>query len=268
MRSLTEYTEDQQSRKRLLYLIAFPAVLILLLGVYGGYRFIRSRSSSGTTAIGGGEVASASTGKLTATEQQQLVAEVRSVMVLPDDEEPAIALVSDVERLQDQVFFKNAHNGDIVLVYNGAKKAILYRPSTKKVVETAPIDFNEEEVAGASTAQPTPEAEPTEADSSPTPTPTPKPLTVVVRNGTSVSGGARRYSDAVEDALSYASVTQATNAQDQDHDTTIIVVVNESREADIQKLAKALGITVGALPSGESEPSADALVILGSDKAE
>ncbi len=64
-------------------------------------------------------------------------AEVSKVMVLPKTETPTVANISDVSKLKDRTFFANAENGDKVLIYKEAKKAIIYRPSSKQIVEVA-----------------------------------------------------------------------------------------------------------------------------------
>ena len=58
-------------------------------------------------------------------------------MELPLDEQPTLSTVTDQEKLKGQNFFAHAQNGDKLLVYPKAKKAILYRPSTKKVIEVS-----------------------------------------------------------------------------------------------------------------------------------
>jgi hypothetical protein len=60
-------------------------------------------------------------------------------MVLPSDEAPALAKVSDPTALGGQSFFKNAKVGDIVLMYQKAARAILYDPVINKILEVAPI---------------------------------------------------------------------------------------------------------------------------------
>jgi hypothetical protein len=74
------------------------------------------------------------------SEIQKIVAEVSKLIVLPKDEEPTVATVSDVEKLRDQAFFANAKNGDKVLIYVKAEKAILYDPVNKIIVEVAPLN--------------------------------------------------------------------------------------------------------------------------------
>jgi flagellar basal body-associated protein FliL len=71
-----------------------------------------------------------------------IIDDVGKLIVLPEDEEPTIATISDVEKLRDQLFFVNAKNGDKVLIYAKAGKAILYDPVEKKIVEVAPINVD------------------------------------------------------------------------------------------------------------------------------
>ncbi len=70
-------------------------------------------------------------------ETQQIVGVIDQFMILPTDETPTLLNVSEVEKLQSQSFFKSAQNGDRILLYAKAGKAILYRPSVKKIVEVA-----------------------------------------------------------------------------------------------------------------------------------
>ncbi len=101
----------------------------------------------------------------TKEQQKELVKQVAKLIELPD-EEPTIATVLDKDKLEDQPFFKKAQNGDKVLVFSQAKKALLYRPSQNKIIEFSPINLGE--TAGTSIASPS--AKET------TPTPTPKEI--------------------------------------------------------------------------------------------
>ncbi|MEO7364045.1 MAG: hypothetical protein ABIV43_00865, partial [Candidatus Saccharimonadales bacterium] len=60
--------------------------------------------------------------------------------IVPADETPTVATVSNVEKLKGQTFFANAQIGDKVIVYVNAKQAILYRPSTNQIVTMAPVN--------------------------------------------------------------------------------------------------------------------------------
>ena len=76
------------------------------------------------------------------SETQTLIEEVGKLISLPQDEEPTIATVSDPEVLKKQAFFANAKAGDKVLIYAKAKKAVLYDPVAKKIVEVAPLNID------------------------------------------------------------------------------------------------------------------------------
>ena len=71
-------------------------------------------------------------------EAQNLVEKVGKLMELPS-EQPQIATVSDISKLPGDQFFARAENGDKVLIYNIARKAILYRPSVNKIIDVAPL---------------------------------------------------------------------------------------------------------------------------------
>lgn len=72
-------------------------------------------------------------------EATQLVSQLSKYLELPTGETPTLATVTDVESLKTQQFFKNAQNGDKVLLYAKSGKAILYRPASKKIVDISSL---------------------------------------------------------------------------------------------------------------------------------
>ena len=73
-------------------------------------------------------------------ENQKVIADVGKLVLLPEGESPTIATVTDPEKLKaEQAFFAKAMNGDKVLIYTRALKAIMYRPSENKIIEVAPL---------------------------------------------------------------------------------------------------------------------------------
>lgn len=73
---------------------------------------------------------------------QALLTAVGKLIQLPSGETPTVANVSDAAQAKQQsAFFNNAQNGDKVLMYAKAGEAILYRPSTGKIVLVAPLTF-------------------------------------------------------------------------------------------------------------------------------
>jgi hypothetical protein len=75
-------------------------------------------------------------------EVAEVIEKVGKLTVLPSDEEPTIATVTNLDRLKDQAFFTNAQIGDKVLIYQASRKAILYNPTTNKIVEISSINLN------------------------------------------------------------------------------------------------------------------------------
>ena len=129
-------------------------VMVVLAGAgFGGWTYWqRYHLNQQSKAVGAGDAQSVG----------QVVGKVGKHIVLPDSEQPTMATVSDVSKVQGQAFFAHAANGDKVLVYAQAKKAILYRPSIDKIVEIAPLTSN----ASSDASQPSPTAEPSTASQS------------------------------------------------------------------------------------------------------
>jgi hypothetical protein len=81
-------------------------------------------------------------------ETRDLTGRIGRFMELPVGEQPTLATVTDQEKLKGQDFFAHAQNGDKLLVYSKAKKAILFRPSTGKIIEVSNL------ISGDSQSQP------------------------------------------------------------------------------------------------------------------
>jgi heme/copper-type cytochrome/quinol oxidase subunit 2 len=76
-------------------------------------------------------------------EVTRIVKEVSKLIVLPADETPTLATVSDPSLLSNQPSFRDAKKGDKVLIYQGAQKAILYDPVAKKVLNIIRLNIND-----------------------------------------------------------------------------------------------------------------------------
>jgi len=202
----------------------------------------------------------------TAEETQDLITEVGKLVQVPGNETPTIATVFDKEKLKDQPFFALAANGDKVLIYREFKKAILYRPSTKKIIDIAPVNLAEGQSTSSASVQPQ------VAGTSTTPTPTKsvasKPIKLIIRNGTKTTGLARQFEETYVDKLSEASVVERGNAKGvSDYKTTMIYDVTGKNGEDAKSIATLLGITSDIMPAEEGPiTNADFLIIVGLDK--
>ena len=88
-----------------------------------------------------------------AVQQQttELINQVGSLINLPKGETPTVAAVTSAAQAKQQsAFFKDAQNGDKVLLYVKAGEAILYRPSTNKIIIVAPLTFSGNGTTGTS----------------------------------------------------------------------------------------------------------------------
>jgi hypothetical protein len=88
-------------------------------------------------------------------EAKALVDRVAQLVDLPSNEDPTVATVTDAKKLKKQPFFSTAKNGDKVLIYTQAKKAVLYRPATNKIIEIAPVSIGDEKTKTEPEDEPT-----------------------------------------------------------------------------------------------------------------
>jgi type II secretory pathway pseudopilin PulG len=80
-------------------------------------------------------------------EADKTIAEVGKLYALPKDEKPSVATVKDKSKLADQPFFAKAENGDVTLIYSTAKLAILYRPSSKQIINVSSVTIQDQPAA-------------------------------------------------------------------------------------------------------------------------
>ncbi len=175
-------------------------------------------------------------------EVQALAGRVGRYIELPN-EEPTVATVSDKKKLKDQPFFAKAENGDKVLIYTQARKAILYRPSINKIIEVSTVNLGGE-VAGANATVQT---------------------KLAIYNGTSTVGLASNAEKQLKEKIANIEVTLKENAKKKDYEKTIVVALSSSRESDAKAVAEFLGTKVSTLPEGEVKPEGEILIILGTD---
>lgn len=182
-------------------------------------------------------------------ETEKVVSTLGKLMELPKDEVPTIATISDKEKLKDQAFFSTAENGDVLFAYTTAMKAILYRPSTNKIINVAPININQAQDLSQGTKQGT--------------TTTPASLKVAYYNGTQTVGLSTIKEKTVKERYPSWQTTALTNAARRDYRETVVVDISKKHPQEAADLATLLGGRVESLPEGEVAPNADFLIISG-----
>ena len=172
-------------------------------------------------------------------EVRSITSSIGRFMELPQGEEPTLATVTDIEKLKDQEFFKSAVNGDKVLIYTQARKAILYRPSTEKIIEFAPLVIGTQNQEQAEL------------------------VTIAIYNGTKTVGRASEYEEKLVQ-IGGLSVIDKINAAKNDYTKTFVIDVSGKNQDTAQKISQTLeGEILDQVPDGETKPQADILIIVG-----
>lgn len=126
-------------RKNKSQLIVFSFLLVIIPASIFSYALMTHRIGPG--AIKYTEVKSAAIANEQLKKRKDILTSAKEQITLPTDEEPIFATVSNKDLLDKQDFFKDAQNGDKILMYRKNKKAYLYRPSTKQVITMAVLQY-------------------------------------------------------------------------------------------------------------------------------
>lgn len=88
-------------------------------------------------------------GKITEKEAQKVKAEIAKLITTPQ-EEPVMALVTNADQLiTEQPFYQGVTNGDVLVIYPQARKAILFNPRTNKLVNVGPVNVGAPAATGS-----------------------------------------------------------------------------------------------------------------------
>ena len=218
------------------HILTFILVLLLVLALLTSYYFYTKYQTS-KQSLNKPQV---ETGQAIETLKEK----IGTLIELPKEEEPIPATVSDVTKLKDQTFFAKAKNGDKVLIYSKAKLAILYRPSTNKIINVAPVNIGETKTT------------PTQAQT----------YKIVLYNGTKTVGLTSTAQQDLYSKTKEFNVVDRDNALSNTYSNTLVVdFIGNTTVA--KNLATFVNGEVASLPQGEKKPEgADFLVILGADQ--
>ncbi len=160
----------------------------------------------------------------TTNEAKDLKVKVGKLMQLPGDEDPVVATVSDKEKLKDQPFFKDTANGDKILIFTAAKKAIIYRESENRLINVGPIAVTSSSVA--------------------------------------VSVLGKDTASTVDKLKAVSDITTTTGTAATSHSKTVVYDASGSNAYLAGKVAKAAGgEVVSSLPSDETVPSGAKIIV-------
>ncbi len=199
-------------------------------------------------------------------ELAQVKNSIGKLMELPD-ETPTLATINDKSKLEKSSFFDRAENGDKVLLYTNAKKAILYRPSTGKIIDVTTINVTDIKATAPVTDVSSAVDVPKEAvvgEQTTTPAETPISLRLALYNGTMKIGATNTLEDSIIAKFPAVTVEKKEKAVKSDYTETQVIDLSGKNADFVTKLAETIGgKIVATLPDGEVNPGTDILVIVG-----
>jgi hypothetical protein len=148
--------------------------------------------------------------------------------------------VVDINKLKGQQFFANGKNGDKIIIYSKANKAILFRPTTNKIIEVAPIKMN---------------------------TATQPAVKIGILNGDKTGDKMKAIEKDVTARINNVTITKKRAALTQ-YKTTFVVDVQGTKPEMAQQLAQFVGGEVSQLAakevlSAEEKAAIDILIVVG-----
>lgn len=185
--------------------------------------------------------------ELTKQETKELIEKIGKLVLLPADEEPILATVTDKEKLKEQPLFAKAENGDKILIYAKAQKAYIYSPSKEMLVDVVSVNIGGSQtiITGMS------------ADN---------PLNVALVNGSTTNGATNTLEQRIKDnnIVGLQVVSKAT-AKSSNYAKTLVIDLSGKWKTQTDQLAGLLNGQV-ATESAEIKPAnADVMVIIGAD---
>jgi hypothetical protein len=130
-----ETKKTRKSSAKVPYRFYIFGILILVLlggGGYYGYTYWQASQNSPDAQAAAAE-----------EEKQAVLTQLKKLMILPEGD-PVLFKVSNEEVMRkQQAFFKDSKNDDILLVFQESGKAIIFRPSENKIVNSGPVNFDQ-----------------------------------------------------------------------------------------------------------------------------
>ena len=208
----------------------------------------------------------------TLKENKEILENIKKQVLVPENEEPRIGVVKDAFRLRGQAFFARVENGDKVIIYDTDQLAVLYRPSTKKIIEVAQVKISDFDAAQNQLADTNQSTSPNyvlgdsekRADDSKADEGAEEPARVAVYNGTTITGLAGKLSTYLKKELGDGAITtpKIENANGT-YENTIIIDVTGKYSETFSKVKSLLSAEVSEKPSDVELPDVDFVIIAG-----
>ncbi len=143
-----------QSRGNPLMRVVISIAILAILGA-GAFAYYTMRGTG--NSVNTGKMASSTSETVNTEALEGIVLRVQKLIMIPS-EQPVIYTVDNAKELTaQQAFFTGAEDGDILLVFPKAEKAILYSSARNIIVNVGPITYdNTANAAAATTATTTP----------------------------------------------------------------------------------------------------------------
>ncbi len=140
--TLPNSNHNKKSKKSVKSKLLWLLILLILLALAGGVAFLYTKYAETRKEV---EKLSTVQGQqeLSKTQTQELLGEMRQIIIMPTNEDPVVATITDINQLKDKDFYKDAKNGDRVVVFANAKKAYIYSPERKLIVNVGAFQIEE-----------------------------------------------------------------------------------------------------------------------------
>ncbi len=236
----TELIKTHTIKRIFSILLFFITILILVATGLSTYSFIRYKDATAFISYFFNK------DKFQSLEDARLITLLQQSAIVPE-ETPTVATVTDKEKLSNQTFFKQAQNGDLVYLFSEAKKAYLFRPSTKQIVEIGPLNIQKKEDEKQDVI--------------------PNGTTLALYNGTTTIGLTSTFQEMIMQKTPQVLVEVKANASNTSYEKSMIIPVEEKYQGIAKTLSTLLSIPISEMPQGEQVPNTHILIILGNDLA-
>ncbi|HSW98761.1 MAG TPA: hypothetical protein VLF71_02905 [Candidatus Saccharimonadales bacterium] len=123
-----ETAHISKSRRGLVISLVVGGVLLVAGAAGAGFWLARRSSTPPSTSS-------------QAAQKQKILQEVGDMYLLPDGENPTVAIIQDKSALGSESFFRAAQNGDVVIIYKAAGLGLIYRQSLHKLINVQTVSF-------------------------------------------------------------------------------------------------------------------------------